>query len=229
MKKILLVAMLSLSMTAIAQGDRDSNDGVKIVKGEKDLDVSTHIAVGVNVPTGAPDGYKFAPFRSWNIDFTLAQFDYQPKRGKQTYSIGVGLGWHNYSLKKNDTYFVKDEHNVVGLATAPANMKKDYSRLHEMAIIVPVLFNQSFSDKFSLSLGAQVNFNVKGRLNWGYTSGDDSYDITTKGIEYKVVTLDLMAIFHVNDGGFYVKYNPISPFKKDKGPDFKYLALGIYF
>ena len=37
--------MLSLSMTAIAQGDRDSNDGVKIVKGEKDLDVSTHIAV----------------------------------------------------------------------------------------------------------------------------------------------------------------------------------------
>ena len=38
--------MLSLSMTAIAQGDRDSNDGVKIVKGEKDLDVSTHIAQG---------------------------------------------------------------------------------------------------------------------------------------------------------------------------------------
>jgi len=40
------MAMLSLSMTAIAQGDRDSNDGVKIVKGEKDLDVSTHIAQG---------------------------------------------------------------------------------------------------------------------------------------------------------------------------------------
>lgn len=34
--------MLTLSMTAIAQGDRDSNDGVKIVKGEKDLDVSTY-------------------------------------------------------------------------------------------------------------------------------------------------------------------------------------------
>jgi len=25
------------------------------------------------------------------------------------------------------------------------------------------------------------------------------------------------------------EYNPISPFKKDKGPDFKYLAFGIYF
>lgn len=235
MKKLLFAALMAVAIPANsatltgADGDeKESKNGITL--SERDYDRwSMDVAVGVNVPIDVPEGYKFAPFNSWNIDFTVLQYNYRPKHAKQTYSIGAGFGWHNFGLKDNRTMFVKDANGVVGLGQFETNADNRNSRFHEVAFIMPLLFNQQLGKKTSISVGAQLNLNFFGRLNYSYTLDDTEYDISKKDIDYRVFNVDLMAIFHWNGIGIYGKYSPMSVFKKDRGPEFKSLSFGLYF
>jgi hypothetical protein len=60
--------------------------------------------------------------------------------------------------------------------------------------------------------------------------GDHEVDDLTKKIGERPITVDILGIVHVAKGfGVYCKYSPMSVLKKDKGPDFKSLAVGFYF
>ena len=102
MKKFFVLAFLAATMTAYAGelNDDDNSGGIELSKKnkEKDGDWHMHFAAGVNVVTGGPKGADFAPFRSWDLNWTIAQYEYTPKGASQTYSVGVGLGWRNYTL-----------------------------------------------------------------------------------------------------------------------------------
>ena len=43
------------------------------------------------------------------------------------------------------------------------------------------------------------------------------------------ITIDVLGMLHFGDFAVYCKYSPMSVLKKDKGPDFKSLAVGFYF
>ena len=91
------------------------------------------------------------------------------------------------------------------------------------------LFKQQVCKDFSISVGAELNFNVYGRVHNSYEQDDVEVDVKYKGIEYRPFTIDPMAIFDYKDIGFYVKYSPMSVLKKDYGPDFKCISMGLYF
>ena len=105
MKKVLLLAFLAVGMTAYAQEVDEKTVEIKYVevndggiKLDEDNNWKMHLYVGVDIPVSAPDGVDFAPFRSWEIGLTVAQYEYTPKNSKTTLSAGIGVDWRNYTL-----------------------------------------------------------------------------------------------------------------------------------
>ena len=251
MKKLLLMALMAVAMTANAQDKKessvDSHDvvtddgGIQISKGKDDNDRwSMHVALGVNIPQKA-DGHSFAPFRSWEFNLTLLQYDYTPGKSNTTLSAGLGFNWRSYTLSGHDNCFTKVG-DYVGVWEAKsayneiASAVGDGSKLDNLsssvsttAIAMPLLIKQRFSKGFAISVGAQLNWNFYSRIHNYYEIGDVEYDEYTKKVGQRPFTVDVLGILHFGKLGVYCKYSPMSVLKKDRGVEFKSFAAGIYF
>ena len=232
MKKLFIIAFLAVGMTANA-GNLFSNDGADdnndlVLKNGKNGKVTMHLGVGVNVVTGAPDGYEFAPFKSWDFQWTAIQYDYRPKGANQTYSVGLGLNWRTYGLKDNNTAFEK-VNDVVKLGGFPSNAGSRHSNVRTLGINIPLLFTQSLGKDCSFSLGPIVNFNVGGWVNNDWEVGDQTIDVSTSKIGQRTFTVDALGVLDFDGIGIFCKYSPMSVFKNDRGPEFKSITFGLYF
>ena len=187
------------------------------------------LGFGVNTPLNTSEGYGFATFRSWEIFFGFS-FGYTPEKKLQTYTVGLWFDWKTYGLSTNKM-FVKDADNVIDLAEYPANADHRLSSINTFSLSVPFLFTQKLGhkSKCKVTLGPVVNFNVWGRLHTEYDLDDEERTISTKGIKYNPVTVDLMANFQYKNVAFYCKYSPMNVIKKDKGPKFQSLTFGFLF
>ena len=235
MKKLLLLAFLAVGMTAYAQEVEvktvEINDGG--IKLDDESKWKMHFYAGIDIPTGAPDGVDFAPFRSWEIGLTVAQYEYTPKNSKTTLSAGIGIDWRNYTLSGHDKMFFK-ANDVVSVINRDGKMSELASRISTTSISLPLEIrkeNERLKEQldFAISLGAQFNWNFYSRLNNYYEEGDDEVDVQTKKIGERPITIDVLGMLHFGDFAVYCKYSPMSVLKKDKGPDFKSLAVGFYF
>jgi hypothetical protein len=229
MKKLLLLAFLAVGMSAYAQEEKtvEINDGG--IKLADDSNWKMHLYVGLDIPTGVPDGVDFAPFRSWEIGLTVAQYEYTPKNSKTTLSAGFGVDWRNYTLSGHDKMFIKNANDIVGVYDRKGDVSELASRISTTSLSLPLMVKQSFSKDFAVSLGAQLNWNFYSRVNNYYEMGDDEIDVQTKKIGERPITVDVLGMLHFGDFAVYCKYSPMSVLKKDKGPDFKSLAVGFYF
>ena len=228
MKKLLMMALMVVAISANAEEKNENvvlndanaatyvvNDdevlntdgGVKIGKGKDDDDRwSMHFAVGVDIPTGAPDGVEFAPFRSWELNWTVFQYDYTPKKSKTTLSAGLGLNRRNYTLKgHNDGFFKVNDVVSVG---HPENGLDDFSSgINTTALCMPLLVKQRFGKSFAVSVGAQVNWNFHARIHNYIEKGDEEADQYTKKIGERPFTVDVLGMVHFGTGlAVYCKY-----------------------
>ncbi len=234
MKKLFLLAFLAVGMTANAETIVNHDDDEAVDKSAIDMGQgkdendrwSMHVAVGVNIPIDTPDGVNFAPFRSWEFNWTVFQYDYTPKDWKTTFSAGLGFNWRRYTLKGHDKMFGKVD-DWVWVHTPDQKMDDLSSNVHTTSLNVPLLVKQRFSKSFAISLGAQVNWNFWGRMRNYYEDGDNQFDITTKDIGHRPFTVDVLGIVHIGKIGVYCKYSPMSVLKKDRGPGFQSLAVGL--
>jgi hypothetical protein len=126
--------------------------------------------------------------------------------------------------------FGKGKDGVVGLYDYEPGLASRSSRITITSLSVPFFFKQKFGHKshYSLTLGPVVNFNLGGTINNRFEQDDDDYDVTTKNIGYRPVTVDFMGIFRAYGFGFYVKYSPMSVLKTNRGPQFRALSFGLY-
>lgn len=236
MKKLFLMVFLAVGMTANAEtmmisadDENDNKGGIDLGKGKDENSHWTmHFNVGVDVPTGAPDGMKFAPFRSWELGWTVGQYDYTPNHSKTTLSAGLGFNWRSYTLSGHDKMFGK-VNDLVVMGTPLINTDDLSSNIHTVSLNMPLLVRQQFGKNFGISLGAQLNWNYYGRIHNSYSDGDDDVSVYTRKIGQRPFTVDVMGIVHLGDLGIYCKYSPMSVLKSDRGPEFKSLAFGIYF
>lgn len=237
MKKLLMMAFLAVGMIAHAETFVTNDDdqienrgGIDLGEGKDDNDRwAMHLSVGVDIPTNVPGDIEFAPFRSWEINWTLLQYDYTPKKCNTTFSAGLGFNWRYYTLSGHKNGFVKGADDVINVIPAGVGCDDFASNIHTTSLSMPLLIKQKFSKDFAISVGAQLNWNYYGRVQNYYEIGDDESDIYTKKIGQRPITVDVLGIIHVWDIGFYCKYSPMSVLKKDRGPEFKSLAVGIYF
>ena len=224
------VLLDEVNVATLADDDDATNEGgIKLSEGKDDDDrLSMHLYIGGNIPTGAPDGMDFSYWRSWDFNFTIFQYDYRPKKSKVTLSAGLGFDWRSYVLSGHKDMFYKDG-DIVKVGPADTNVEDLRSDIHTTSLSMPLLAKYSFSKHFAISLGAQLNWNFYGRVGNSYEIGDHDYDVNTKNIGHRPFTVDVMGIVHFWGVGVYCKYSPMSVLKKDRGPEFKSVSLGIYF
>jgi len=250
MKKMLLMAFLAIGMTANAETIVDDDSDEKSVskslidlgQGKDENDRWTmHAFLGVNVPTGAPEDMKFAPFRSWEFNWTILQYDYTPKNWKTTFSVGLGFNWRAYTLKGHDQYFVKYSDGWISTVSTKVirggegvydilgyDTKNLSSNIHTTSLSFPLLVRQRFHKNFAVSVGAQINWNFWGRIHTYYEYDDHQIDDYTKKIGQRDISVDVLGIVDFGKIGIYCKYSPMSVLEKDRGPKFQSLAFGIY-
>lgn len=231
MKKVFMMFLLAVSFTASATttvSDEKRKTDIVLSDGDEG-DWAMHIGVGVNVPIGVDDGFKFSTFKSWDVQWTVLSYDWNPNGGSQTYSIGLGLNWSNFALKDNGNMFIKLNDNAVGLSSFEDNMNDRFSSVHRLAIDIPLLFTQDFGRHFSLTLGPIVKFNTGCWLHNSYEQGDHAVNVSTRKLEQRPVTVDFMGVFDIYGVGVFCKYSPMSVFKKNYGPKFSSLTFGLYF
>ena len=175
MKKLLLMALVAVSMTANAEAknenvilndanvatvddDEVTGNGIKIGKGVDENDTwSMHFNIGVDIPTGVPSGVDFAPFRSWEIGWTIAQYDWTPKKSKTTLSAGLGIEFRDYTLSGHDMMFGKEDGKIT-VRHRPGEISDLSSSIYTFGFQMPLLIKQRFSKNFAISFGAQVNW-----------------------------------------------------------------------
>ncbi len=237
MKKFLILAFLAIGMTANAETivinddveEIENKGGIEIGKGKDGNDRwSMHLALGVNIPTGAPDGVEFAPFRSWEFNWTIAQYDYTPGQSNTTLSAGFGFNWRFYTLSGHKKGFFK-ANDFVAVSVSDPELEDFSSSIHTTAFTIPLLVKQKFTKSFAVSLGAQLNWNFYGLIHNYYETGDHEIDDYTKKIGHRPLTVDVLGMLHFGDFAVYCKYSPMSVLKKDRGEEFKSLAVGFYF
>ena len=238
MKELLLLAFLTVGMTANAETIVINDDeeqienkgGIELGKGKDDDDRwSMHFALGVDIPTGAPDGVEFAPFRSWEFNWTVAQYDYTPGKSNTTLSAGLGLNWRSYTLSGHKYGFYKPKDFVYIVDDFGSSLDEFSSNIHTTALTMPLLVKQKFSKSFAVSVGAQLNWNFYARIHNYCEQGDHETDDYTKKIGQRPFSVDVLGMLHFGDIAVYCKYSPMSVLKKDRGEEFKSLAVGIYF
>ena len=139
------------------------------------------------------------------------------------------MEFRNYTLSGHDNMFVKDV-DQIGVEQRDGSISELSSSIYTFGLAVPVLVKQRFSKNFAISLGAQLNWYCYGRVQNHYEIGDNEFEVNTRGIKYRPLTVDLIGIVHVAKSfGLYCKYSPMSVMKKNYGPDFKSVSVGIYF
>lgn len=188
-----------------------------------------HLNVGLNTMTGAPDGYDFKLWPSFDIGVGET-FDWHPYGKKNEWSIGWGLDWRTFRLKK-DKYWEQDnvEPKKMELVDYTLNDGNKTS-LYVFSLQVPVLYTHYFDNKYKwgVTLGGIVNFNVTPRAKYQFKSGNETYDVSIKHIGNRPVTVDLMAQLHTAWlPSLYFKYCPMTFFKDNRGEKMHQLSFGI--
>jgi len=216
--------------------DRKSWCGIQVKRSKNerldagDVKSVPYIQIGLNTMLDADMG----SFNLWpSFDVALGvRTNWYPYGAKNAWSIGVGIDWRNYRMSANDGFWMKDAEGIMGLSSFPVNAADKKVALHVTSVQVPVLYTHYFDSeqKCYVTLGGLVNFNFWAHANRQYELGEETYDINTKSIGQRPVTIDAFMQVHAPYlPAIYCKYSPMDFFKKSGAPKMHQFTIGIAF
>jgi hypothetical protein len=193
-------------------------------------DVCANLYLGLGTMSGAPHGYSMWPTFEAGIGVTG---EYHPFGPKNTWTTGLLFGGVFMHTPSN-RYWAKQGQTGKEMMLVPyeEGLEKTYSSLNVARFAVPLLYKHSFDKRcrWSLTLGAMVNFNIAGSASRHFTVGDEDYDITLNHIGVRPVTIEPVVMFNAPYvPTIYCKYSPMTMFKDGRGPKMKLLTFGIFF
>jgi len=213
---------------------RDFNK-IKLSRSDKSKwSSSLHMNLGLGTMLDAPDPCKFKlwPSVDFGISYTM---DYHPFGKKNVWSIGLGFNYSQY-YSSDDYFWAKDAQKMLGLVPYGATQSERKTRLDVFSINVPLLYTHHFDVKkrWYVTVGALVNFNTGASARRFYEAPDanknkEEYDVKTKSIGQRPVTIDGIVKLGNPFLPVYCKYCPMTFFKDGRGPKMHQLSFGFCF
>jgi hypothetical protein len=192
-------------------------------------EITTHIGVGGCTALNAQEPMDVSMNSSFEIFWTIAQWDYTRKGSRHTFSTGIGVDWRNYRMNSNHWRFEKLRDDNVAITPYPSeSIRKQFSRIKVFSLQVPLLYRYRIGHGFALSAGPVLNLNMHSSLKTRYKLDGQKYKDTANDVHANPVTVDLMGIVCTPVFDIYVKYSPCNVLKTDYAPKFQSLSVGIY-
>lgn len=195
--------------------------------------IASHAGVGFCVPAGKSFSGPSAVGSSWELFWTIAQWERFTPSYKNCLAWGVGINWRNYRTDGR-SHFVKQTDGTITEQTYPEGYEPEFSRIKVFSLCVPLSWGHRVSKNFSFSLGPVINFNTYASIKSRYhdAEGKKHKDIY-KHIHQKPVTVDLMGTLRVKSLPFsiYGKYSPMDMLSDTygSGVNFQSVSFGVYF
>ena len=191
-------------------------------------DITTHLGFGWNAALGTPHGMDVSVGSSWEIFWTIVEWNFKTNKGRDNWSVGFGLDWRNYRMT-NRQRFVKDTEGNILLDAYPAGAAPQFSRVKVFSLQVPLQYSHRIARKFSLGIGPVLNWNTHSSIKTRYKIDGQKYKDTSNDARVTPLTVDIMGTIRTPLLDFYVKYSPCHVLNTAFAPKFQSLSFGIYF
>ena len=147
----------------------------------------------------------------------LLALGYEFNKNRSRVSLGLGFNWSWYSL--HDPYYWKRSNDgVLGYEMNASSHDSHNATLRHMSMQFPLMFNQALGKRWSLAVGAILNWNYYAEFKNGYSLAESDYSVTTHGLYQRKFSLDYIAMVSWHGLGAYFRYAPQSLSKTDFGP-----------
>ena len=250
MKKWLACMVTGLCICSVASA---SDMGYQRADGFWRVDMGTplftfqpfsHACFGFNILSNAPgelaDNTGF--FRMPQFSFNVVEFAFQPyNTGGLT--LGVEVEWNWYHLNK---YNLFSPYNTSPLFPEQNGRKVDVVPMGALGITqvntsifsvctfsVPLTFNQRLFRNLNLKVGAALEFNLPGWVQFKGRKGTDNLHEMSTGtrfsnrIKTNLPTCNFHAAIGWREMGIFVKYRPMAVLADGFGPQFQTWTIGV--
>lgn len=198
-----------------------SNNKSATGKGVDEVCAFRGIYGGAVIPVDAPGAMN----TSWEAGVTEV-LGYSYRRGAHDINIGLGLGYRNLSI--GDRTVVDKDGDALLLTAAPDDASDVSSHIESWALHVPVMYTLRIHRTFGFSIGVVANINFYTTASRKYSVDDVTYTKKFKGLHQRLLTPDvLFTVGSVGNAGVYVRWSPVTAFKRAYGPQYKTVSVGL--
>ncbi len=142
-------------------------------------------------------------------------------------SIGFGMGYQRLRAPK---HLFDSENGIIYPVEGSKEMKVARSHFNTMHLHVPVLISHKLYRWVNISAGAVIDFNTYTAAHTKYKIGNTETRRHITGLHQRQMTIQPTFIIGFGDfAGLYVRYSPMSYFRKGFGPDFSTISGGFTF
>lgn len=142
---------------------------------------------------------------------------YEFNKNRSRLSLGLGFNWSWYSLH-DPYYWNRSNAGVLGYEMDASTHDGHNATLRLMSMQFPLMFNQSLGKRWSLAVGAILNWNYYAEFKNSYRQAKSNYSVTTHGLYQRKLSFDYIAMVSWHGLGAYFRYAPQSLFKPGFGP-----------
>lgn len=227
----LLAAVGALAQEKTSKIEFNEDVDLSLRKGAFSTEFVSYISWGDHTIIKDDDGYDGLDHRSEELVLNLVELRVHPYE-TGLFFLGVDLDWDFYRLNR-DHFWQPDGQGGVGVSTDSAFKKIKKSDLVVRTVAVPVGFEQSFG-KCALRIGGSAEYNFQGLTKFKAVDNSGSKIKETRSgprysddLKVNKFTYSVSASLSFGGIGAYVKYNPMAPFEKGFGPQYKMITLGV--
>lgn len=182
-----------------------------------------------NVYLGIPDATHCGVIRNGFEVGVLSIFRLNQRLWRHGPSLSVGFGM-GYQRLRAPKHLFDSEDGIIYPVEGSKEMKVARSHFNTMHLHVPVLISYKFYRWVNVSAGAVIDFNTYTATHTKYKIGNTETRRHITGLHQRQMTIQPTVIIGFDDFvGLYVRYSPMSYFRKGYGPDFSTISGGFTF
>lgn len=192
--------------------------------------IAPSLYAGFLMPLSKPDGMSTSFFRTYEagVDNLLTLFA-EKSNSRWEFRFGLGLIWKNITMTKSNR-FVGDRDGNVSVEGYPEGTSSDHSdiNLYGMTLTLGAKYRLYSDFYLGTSLLMEIYPNVHTTCESRYIDLDGKPTIEKSELTgIRRINPALRVDFASRFGGFFLKVNPLSVFKKGAGPQFSTVTFGL--
>jgi hypothetical protein len=191
----------------------------------KTNNASMRLAVGLTYGANAKYNSSQSVGSSWEIMWTIMEWEKFKYGQHNGFSIGFGVDWRNFRIDGRQ-YFYKANDGMLSEQSYPAGYEADFSRIKVFSLQIPMMWKYR-TKKTTFGLGPVINFNTYASIKTRYKFLGDKIKHEEKNIRQRPVTIDWMLNMNIAHLPLYLKYSN-DDVLKDGGVKFRSLSFGLY-